>query len=225
MLAVGDAAFAQKCMDVFHERRAAGKTIVLVTHDMTTVQTLCHRAMLLHDGELRYVGEPEEAALRYYRLNFGGVDARRGPAAILDINARVVEAALRDAPAARSTTSSRASRCGSTSCWRRAASWSARDSAARAQRRRPGVFGFTRTLGRATSPRASASGSPARSRTGSCPASYSLDVLVREDGAHGRRPRVQGLRLLDFVVYGTAPGHGVVTVRADVEAVLEEPQP
>ena len=56
VLAVGDAAFARKCMDVFREKREAGKTIVLVTHDMTTVQTLCHRAMLLHDGELRFIG-------------------------------------------------------------------------------------------------------------------------------------------------------------------------
>ena len=46
----------------------AGKTIVLVTHDMATVQTLCDRAMLLHDGELRFLGDPEEAALRYYRV-------------------------------------------------------------------------------------------------------------------------------------------------------------
>ena len=53
VLAVGDAAFAQKCMDVFHERRNAGKTIVLVTHDMSTVQSMCDRAMLLHDGQMR----------------------------------------------------------------------------------------------------------------------------------------------------------------------------
>ena len=72
VLAVGDAAFAQKCMDVFREKRRAGRTIVLVTHDMATVQSFCDRAMLLHDGELRYIGDPEEAALRYYRLNFGG---------------------------------------------------------------------------------------------------------------------------------------------------------
>ena len=72
VLAVGDAAFAQKCMDVFHERRAAGKTIVLVTHDMATVQAMCHRAALLHGGELQYIGAPEDAALRYYRLNFAG---------------------------------------------------------------------------------------------------------------------------------------------------------
>src|SRR3954471_6578313 len=72
VLAVGDAAFGQKCLDVFQERRRAGKTIVLVTHDMTAVQGLCHRAMLVHDGELRYLGDPEETARRYFRLNFAG---------------------------------------------------------------------------------------------------------------------------------------------------------
>ncbi len=72
VLAVGDAAFAQKCTDVFRDKRDAGKTLVLVTHDMATVQAFCDRAMLIHDGEQRYLGDPEEAALRYYRLNFAG---------------------------------------------------------------------------------------------------------------------------------------------------------
>jgi ABC-type polysaccharide/polyol phosphate transport system ATPase subunit len=76
VLAVGDASFAQKCMDVFRDKRRAGKTVVLVTHDMATVQAFCDRAMLMHDGEVRYLGDPEEAALRYYRLNFGGAEAR-----------------------------------------------------------------------------------------------------------------------------------------------------
>ena len=35
VLAVGDAAFQQKCFDVFHQMRDEGKTIVFVTHDMT----------------------------------------------------------------------------------------------------------------------------------------------------------------------------------------------
>jgi ABC-2 type transport system ATP-binding protein len=70
VLAVGDAAFAAKCMDVFHERRRRGRTVVLVTHDMTAVRTLCHRAMLLHDGRTQFIGGAEDAALRYYRLNF-----------------------------------------------------------------------------------------------------------------------------------------------------------
>ena len=92
VLAVGDAAFAQKCMDVFREKRRAGKTIVLVTHDMTTVQTLCHRAMLLHDGELRFIGEPEDAALAYYRMNFAvpaTPTAAEGRRSCVDVNARV----------------------------------------------------------------------------------------------------------------------------------------
>ncbi len=99
VLAVGDAAFAQKCMDVFHERRAAGKTIVLVTHDMGTVQSMCHRALLLDGGEIKYIGDPDDTALRYYRLNFAGPPSgarggNREP--MVDFNAKVVEATLRD---------------------------------------------------------------------------------------------------------------------------------
>ena len=102
VLAVGDAAFAEKCMDVFTERRRAGRTIVLVTHDMTTVQMLCHRAMLLHDGEIRYIGEPEDAALQYYKMNFAGAEAQpavpgAAGAKVVDVNARVVHAELRGA--------------------------------------------------------------------------------------------------------------------------------
>jgi hypothetical protein len=41
---------------------------------MAAVQAFCDRTMLIHDGEQRYLGDPEEAALRYYRLNFA--DAR-----------------------------------------------------------------------------------------------------------------------------------------------------
>ena len=59
-------------MDVFHARRRAGKTLVLVTHDMSTVESLCDRAMLIDDGEIRYLGDPGEAAMRYYRVNFAG---------------------------------------------------------------------------------------------------------------------------------------------------------
>jgi ABC-2 type transport system ATP-binding protein len=72
VLAVGDASFAQKCVDVFRDKRRAGKTLVLVTHDMATVQGFCDRALVIHDGEQLYLGDPEEAALRYYRLNFPG---------------------------------------------------------------------------------------------------------------------------------------------------------
>ena len=52
VLAVGDAAFQQKCRDVFRQMRSGDRTVVLVTHDMTAVQSYCHRAMLLDEGEI-----------------------------------------------------------------------------------------------------------------------------------------------------------------------------
>ena len=51
VLAVGDAAFQQKCFDVFNEMRDSGKTIVFVTHDMGSMQRFCHRALLLERGD------------------------------------------------------------------------------------------------------------------------------------------------------------------------------
>jgi ABC-2 type transport system ATP-binding protein len=70
VLAVGDAAFQQKCADAFREMKAAGKTIILVTHEMSTVEEYCHRAMLISDGRITHLGEPEEVGRRYLRLNF-----------------------------------------------------------------------------------------------------------------------------------------------------------
>lgn len=70
VLAVGDASFQQKCADAFHDMKAAGKTIVLVTHDMAAVERYCHRALLLSDGEVRFIGEPSDAGREYLKLNF-----------------------------------------------------------------------------------------------------------------------------------------------------------
>ena len=70
VLAVGDASFQQKCADVFHEIRDSERTVVFVTHDMSAVEQYCHRAMLLHDGELKSIGDPGEVARSYLRLNF-----------------------------------------------------------------------------------------------------------------------------------------------------------
>ena len=50
VLAVGDAAFQQKCFDVFNDLRDRGRTIIFVTHDMGALQRFCHRALLLERG-------------------------------------------------------------------------------------------------------------------------------------------------------------------------------
>lgn len=78
VLAVGDAAFQEKCFAVFDDLRARGKTIVLVTHDMRLVERFCDRAMVLHGGRIDSTGEAERIAQRYLDLNFvGTLGARR----------------------------------------------------------------------------------------------------------------------------------------------------
>lgn len=72
VLAVGDAAFQQKCFDVFYEMRDMNKTVLLVTHDMASVTRFCDRAALLENGQLVDLGDPEEVADSYLALNFGG---------------------------------------------------------------------------------------------------------------------------------------------------------
>ncbi len=71
VLAVGDAAFQQKCFDVFNRMRDEGRTIVFVTHDMGAVTRFCHRAMLLERGEMVSIGDPRDVADRYLEIAFG----------------------------------------------------------------------------------------------------------------------------------------------------------
>jgi len=70
VLAVGDANFQQKCLNVFRQLRRSGKTIVLVTHDMGAVEEFCDRAILIEDGEITMEGAGRDVANRYRRINF-----------------------------------------------------------------------------------------------------------------------------------------------------------
>ena len=70
VLAVGDAAFQQKCLDEFRRLRDAGRTVVLVTHDMGMVGRFCHRALLLEGGRVREIGDPGDVGRHYLELNF-----------------------------------------------------------------------------------------------------------------------------------------------------------
>jgi len=65
VLAVGDAAFQDKCMEKFAEFRRAGKTVVVVSHAMGTMRTLCDRVAWLERGNLVEVGRPDELIDRY----------------------------------------------------------------------------------------------------------------------------------------------------------------
>ena len=58
VLAVGDEAFAHKCLDKINDFRRRKKTIVLVTHSMGMVKELCDSAMWLKHGEVLKIGDP-----------------------------------------------------------------------------------------------------------------------------------------------------------------------
>jgi ABC-type polysaccharide/polyol phosphate transport system ATPase subunit len=64
-LAVGDADFQQKCFHTFEEMREQGKTVVFVSHDLAAVSTLCDRALLLGQGRVMAIGEPDEVIEAY----------------------------------------------------------------------------------------------------------------------------------------------------------------
>jgi ABC-2 type transport system ATP-binding protein len=225
VLAVGDAAFAQKCMDVFHAKRAAGRTIVLVTHDMATVQGLCDRAMLIHDGEMRYLGDPEETALRYYRLNFGGPEHANGHAAgVPDVNVRVTDAWIRDGEGGRAENVEQGEPIGLEVVFE-----------ARHDLERPvfgfhfvnedgvPVFGFNCTLPEGDPDRVAAGQRVRIAGTITnplLPGRYFVSCLISRNRTQGDLA-MHVVRLLDFVIYGTRPGPGSVSVDVNVEAVLE----
>lgn len=81
VLAVGDAAFQQKCFEEFQRMKDEGRTIVFVTHDMGMVERFCDRAMLIEKGRIVEMGEPLSIARHYNELNFGRLAHAAQPAA------------------------------------------------------------------------------------------------------------------------------------------------
>jgi len=69
VLAVGDEAFQRKCYTYFDQLKRDKKTVILVTHDMATVERFCNRAMFLEDGSIKLIGKPHKVAAAYSRSN------------------------------------------------------------------------------------------------------------------------------------------------------------
>ena len=78
-LSVGDIYFQTKCYRKFDEFRAAGMTILFVSHDLNSISKYCSRAVLLDHGDLVAEGAPKEIVDRYKRI-LSGRTALRGEA-------------------------------------------------------------------------------------------------------------------------------------------------
>ena len=69
ILAVGDKGFRDKCGDVIASMRDRGKTVVLVSHEMGSINRHCDRALLLYERKIQRMGDPEEVANAYLAVN------------------------------------------------------------------------------------------------------------------------------------------------------------
>jgi hypothetical protein len=194
---------------------------------MATVQSFCDRAMLIHDGELRYIGDPEEAALRYYRLNFGGDGAERNRGDVPDVNVRLIDVWLSNPAGERVQNIEQGTPIGFNMIVE-----------ARRELVHPvfsfhflngdglTVFGFTVTI---NLPEDQAEIVPAGKRVRLCglienpllPGRYNVSTIISRNRSIGDLA-LHLLRVLEFVVYGTSPGAGAVGVHTDVEAVIED---
>jgi lipopolysaccharide transport system ATP-binding protein len=99
VLAVGDEAFQRKCLRRISEQIAAGTTVVLVSHDASSIERVCERVVVLESGRVMFDGPTADGLLFYHRLmgdeHGGGESVRRAGPHSRDVEVRDVQ--LRDA--------------------------------------------------------------------------------------------------------------------------------
>lgn len=75
VLSVGDAKFQKKSLDKMLEIANSGKTIIYVSHGLSSVEKLCERAMLLDHGEVKMIGDSTSVAEKYLEINNLNIDS------------------------------------------------------------------------------------------------------------------------------------------------------
>ena len=70
VLAVGDVAFQNKCIKKMREVADSGRTILYVSHNMSTIRSLCDRCIVLSKGKVVFSGDVEDAISHYVTKDF-----------------------------------------------------------------------------------------------------------------------------------------------------------
>ncbi len=65
VLAVGDMAFQEKCLNKMDEVASGGRTVLFVSHNMSAVRSFCSKAMMLQSGRIHTIGKPDEVIQAY----------------------------------------------------------------------------------------------------------------------------------------------------------------
>lgn len=74
-LSVGDVFFQSKCYHKFEEFKRSGKTIIFVSHDLSSISKYCDRVMVLNKGDKVAEGKPKEMIDVYKQILVGQYDA------------------------------------------------------------------------------------------------------------------------------------------------------
>jgi lipopolysaccharide transport system ATP-binding protein len=69
VLAVGDAAFQKKCLGKMSDVATAGRTVILVSHNMAAINRLCQSVLWLDKGQVVMVGPTSEVVAKYLSSN------------------------------------------------------------------------------------------------------------------------------------------------------------
>jgi ABC-type polysaccharide/polyol phosphate transport system ATPase subunit len=77
ILGVGDEAFQRKCTKKIHTFQEQGASILIVSHSMASVKTMCQRVVWLDHGQVHFVGNPDDA-IKEYRDHQGTIAAATG---------------------------------------------------------------------------------------------------------------------------------------------------
>lgn len=78
VLAVGDSQFQKKCLGKMGDSRYAGRTVLFVSHNMTAVQAMCNKAILLSGGRLAMQGPTANVVREYLASSQISLDAMQG---------------------------------------------------------------------------------------------------------------------------------------------------
>jgi len=68
VLAVGDAAFQRKCLDKMKQISSEGRTVFFVSHNLSSIQELCTRALLIEAGRLIEDGSTYDVSVKYLKM-------------------------------------------------------------------------------------------------------------------------------------------------------------
>jgi len=79
VLAVGDYAFQQKCLNKMQDVSRRGRTVLFVSHNTAAVQALCSRAILLNEGRIAASGHVQQVVLEYLRAGMNQAGERTWP--------------------------------------------------------------------------------------------------------------------------------------------------